>query len=257
MFRQMLVVMSLISLISSVNAQTPEVAPPSAAPAAAMRSEDGLQWQVLSPRTGNATPDDSDYVTLDYTGWNQGGEIFDSTARHPALRIFAVGKLFPGLRRSVAGMAVGEKRRVWIPATLAPKGSPIVMDVELRDITNPATAPADVAAPPASAQRSKSGLAWIVLKPSSAGSHPRRNGWVTVNYTGWTGDGKMFDTSYISGQSSSFNLEQVIPGWREGLQLMSPGEKRRFWIPEKAAYHGQPGMPAGMLVFDVELLKFR
>ena len=46
----------------------------------------------------------------------------------------------------------------------------------------------------------------------------------------------------------------VIPGWTEGVQLMVVGERRRFWIPVELAYDGRPGMPAGMLVFDVELL---
>ena len=53
----------------------------------------------------------------------------------------------------------------------------------------------------------------------------------------------------------TFTLNGVIPGWTEGLQLMVEGEKRRFWIPVDLAYKGQPGAPAGMLVFDVELLK--
>ncbi|MGB5296177.1 MAG: FKBP-type peptidyl-prolyl cis-trans isomerase, partial [Thermoanaerobaculia bacterium] len=51
-----------------------------------------------------------------------------------------------------------------------------------------------------------------------------------------------------------FGLNQVIAGWTEGVQLMVVGEKRRFWIPEKLAYGGEPGKPAGNLVFDVELI---
>jgi FKBP-type peptidyl-prolyl cis-trans isomerase len=48
----------------------------------------------------------------------------------------------------------------------------------------------------------------------------------------------------------------VIKGWTEGLQLMEPGESRRFWIPAELAYgtNPRPGAPAGMLVFDVDLL---
>ena len=48
----------------------------------------------------------------------------------------------------------------------------------------------------------------------------------------------------------------MIAGWTEGLQLMVVGEKRRLWIPESLAYQGRPGKPAGMLVFDVELISF-
>ena len=76
-----------------------------------------------------------------------------------------------------------------------------------------------------------------------------------VHYTGWTTDGKMFDSSVERGSPSEFGLNQVIKGWTEGLQLMVAGEKRRFWIPESLAYQGQRGRPKGMLVFDVELLE--
>jgi peptidylprolyl isomerase len=80
---------------------------------------------------------------------------------------------------------------------------------------------------------------------------------VTVHYTGWTTDGKMFDSSVARGEPASFDLGQVIPGWTEGLQLMVIGEKRRFWIPGNLAYDSspRPDAPKGMLVFDIELLK--
>jgi len=114
-------------------------------------------------------------------------------------------------------------------------------------------APPDVAAPPADAQRTPSGLASKVLKPGTGTRHPRPNSQVTVHYTGWTTDGKMFDSSVQRGEPATFGLDQVIPGWTEGVQMMVEGEKRRFWIPEALAYKGAP--PKGMLVFDVELLK--
>jgi len=56
---------------------------------------------------------------------------------------------------------------------------------------------------------------------------------------------------------AEFPLSRVIPGWTEGLQLMVTGETTRFWIPEELAYKGQPGKPAGMLVFDVELISIK
>src|SRR5207302_1867749 len=77
---------------------------------------------------------------------------------------------------------------------------------------------------------------------------------VKVDYTGWTTDGKMFDSSIPRGQPVQFPLGGVIAGWTEGLQLMVVAEKRRFWVPEELAYKGKPGKPQGMLVFDVELL---
>jgi peptidylprolyl isomerase len=81
------------------------------------------------------------------------------------------------------------------------------------------------------------------------------NSTVEVHYTGWTTDGKMFDSSLAHGRPARLNLTRVIPGWSEGLQLMVEGEKRRVWIPERLAYKGRPGAPQGMLVFDVELIR--
>ena len=116
-------------------------------------------------------------------------------------------------------------------------------------------APTDVAAPPADASKTTSGLAYKVVKPGPGGDRPTAESTVTVHYTGWTTDGHMFDSSLLRGEPAQFGLNRVIPGWTEGVQLMVVGEKRRFWIPEELAYRGMPGKPAGMLVFDVELLE--
>lgn len=78
---------------------------------------------------------------------------------------------------------------------------------------------------------------------------------MTVNYTGWSTDGKMFDSSITRGEPLTISLDQVISGWTEGVQMMVEGEKCRFWIPEALAYKGRPGAPAGMLVFDIELIR--
>ena len=114
--------------------------------------------------------------------------------------------------------------------------------------------PPDVAAPPADATTTESGLAYRVLTPGTGTEHPTRMSRVTVHYSGWTTDGKMFDSSVQRGEPSSFGLTQVIPGWTEGVQLMVVGDKTRFWIPEELAYRGMEGRPQGMLVFDIELL---
>jgi peptidylprolyl isomerase len=124
-------------------------------------------------------------------------------------------------------------------------------------MTRDPNAPADVAAPPADAQRSPSGLAWKVLNAGSGTRHPRPNSDVTVHYTGWTTEGMKFDSSVDRGEPASFRLNGVIPGWTEGVQMMVQGEKRRFWIPADLAYGENPGggKPGGMLVFDIERLR--
>ena len=120
----------------------------------------------------------------------------------------------------------------------------------------PPAAPPDVAAPPADAQRTASGLAFKVLRPGTGSSRPGPTSVVTAHYTGWTTDGKPFDSSVQRGAPAKFPLNRVIPGWTEGLQLMVQGEERRFWIPSELAYNNKPGRPQGMLIFDVELISF-
>jgi peptidylprolyl isomerase len=116
-------------------------------------------------------------------------------------------------------------------------------------------APPDVAAPPSGSLKTTSGLSTLVLQPGTGTRHPSPSDRVTVHYTGWSTDGKMFDSSVARGEPSQFRLDEVIPGWTQGLQMMVEGEKRRFWIPGSLAYDGQPEKPQGMLVFDVELIK--
>lgn len=115
--------------------------------------------------------------------------------------------------------------------------------------------PPDVAAAPADASRTSSNLASKVIQPGTGTRHPRPNSRVTVHYTGWTTDGKTFDSSVTRGEPATFGLDDVIPGWTEGVQMMVEGEKRRFWIPGRLAYDGTPGRPQGTLVFDIELIR--
>ena len=119
--------------------------------------------------------------------------------------------------------------------------------------------PEDVAAPPADAEKTASGLASKVLKAGSGGEHPSERALVTVHYTGWTTDGNMFDSSIKRNRAALFGLNQVVKGWTEGVQLMTKGESRRFWIPPELGYGENPGggRPGGMLVFEIELVDFK
>lgn len=115
-------------------------------------------------------------------------------------------------------------------------------------------APADVAAPPADAMVTASGLASQVLVPGTGNRFPRATDTVLVNYTGWQTDGTRFDSSVARGMPAQFPLNGVIQGWTEGVQLMVEGEERRFWIPQNLAYGGRQA-PYGTLVFDVQLIQ--
>jgi peptidylprolyl isomerase len=108
--------------------------------------------------------------------------------------------------------------------------------------------------------KTASGLAYKVLKAGTGSAHPTAASKVEVHYSGWTTDGKMFDSSVMRGETISFPLSGVIKGWTEGVQLMVVGEKTRFWIPGDLAYGEtprRPGAPAGTLVFDIELFDIK
>lgn len=103
-----------------------------------------------------------------------------------------------------------------------------------------------------------SGLRYEILQEGRPGPHPRMGDRVRVHYTGTLTDGTVFDSSRKRGEPAEFVLGQVIPGWNEGLQLMTPGARYRFTIPSDLAY-GKRGAPPRIppdatLVFDVELL---
>jgi peptidylprolyl isomerase len=114
-------------------------------------------------------------------------------------------------------------------------------------------APPDVAAIPSDAKVEASGLATKVLAAGKGAEHPSESSKVRVVYTGWTTDGKTFDSSL--GDPTELTVSGLIKGFREGLLLMVAGEKRRMWIPQALAYDGAMGQPAGMLVFDVTLVE--
>jgi peptidylprolyl isomerase len=250
--------------VSASGQQGPPIPPPedvAKAPADAVKSPSGLASKVVTPGTGKTKPAATDIVSVQYTGWYTDGKTFDSTAwRKNTPSTFPLDRVIKGWGEGVQLMVVGEKRRLWIPSELAYNNTPgrpagmLVFDIELLEFNpSPRTPPPDVAAPPSDAKRTASGIAYKSLRAGKGGQRPVKTSTVTVHYTGWTTDGKMFDTSVEKGAPISFGLDQVIEGWTEGVQLMTVGEKMRFWIPERLAYKGERP-PRGMLVFDVELI---
>lgn len=115
--------------------------------------------------------------------------------------------------------------------------------------------PPHVSGPPANATRTASGLSYLVLARGTGSTRPTRSDRVVVHYTGWTTDGRMFDSSVTRGEAATFPVSGVIAGFAEALELMVTGQRVRVWIPESLAYQGRPGPPAGMLVFEIELIR--
>ena len=240
----------------------PEPADVAAPPPDAVKSASGLASRTITPGASEDKPAPTDVVTVHYTAWTTDGTMFDTSRRRDTPSMFPLNRSLVGWRECVQLMTVGETRRCWVPQKLAYNGlagrptGTVVFDIELIDTRRaPTLAPPDVAAPPEDAKRTASGLAYKILKPGTGPRSPAPSGRVTVHYTGWSADGKMFDSSVARGKPATLGLNDVIPGWTEGMQLMVEGERTRFWIPQELAYKGEAGSPRGMLVFDVELIK--
>jgi peptidylprolyl isomerase len=219
---------------------------------------------VLTEGTGTKKPKATDSVRVKVQGFMPGGQPFGS----PKPTVMSMADVAPGWGEGLGQMVEGETRRLWMTPALAfgnmpgaPSGDgTVVLEIELLAIPEPPPVPKDLTAPPKDAKKTASGLVYKVLKKGTGTEHPTAASKVSVHYSGWSKDGKMFDSSVMRGEPSSFALGQVIKGWTEGVQLMVVGEKTRFWIPGPLAYGerpARPGAPAGELVFDIELLSIR
>ncbi len=227
-------------------------------PADAERAENGLITKRLTAGTGTVKPADDSLLRVRYTVWKADGTLVQHVPA-PQTLFIGVKKMIPGWGQAALKMVTGETRRAWVPQPLngGKVDQGLVIDTELVEIVEPPRTPADVAAPPADATVTPSGLAYKVLRTGIGAVHPKRTSMVEVQYSGWSIDGKLFDSSVLNGKTAEFRLDGVIRGWTEGLQLMVEGEKTRFWIPAKLAYANDKTRPQGMLVFDIELLDIK
>lgn len=259
MSRRLLAIALLLALPLFAAEKPQPPADLTAPPADAEKFDSGLVTRVLAPGSGEKFVEGK-IVRVRYTVWKSTGELVQHIPAGQAMMLTR-SKMLPGWGEAVSKMVVGESRRAWVPASLAagkiPEGQSFVIDTDLVELLDPPTTPEDVAAPPADATVTESGLAYKVLRPGTGIVHPNPRNTVSVHYSGWTTDGQMFDSSILRGQPAEFGLDGVIKGWTEGLRLMVVGEKTRFWIPGKLAYGNQKGKPQGMLVFDIDLLAIR
>jgi peptidylprolyl isomerase len=236
----------------------------SAPPADADKRESGLVSRVLAPGEGEARPSMHDRVQLVYTAWTRGGQVQASTHTRGAPAAVYVRDLPPGWAEGVMLMRVGERRRLWVPESLAyrrgsadhPAGG-LVIDMELRKLSAgraPTPPPPDLERPPADVAATDSGLRHRLLSGASGGAHAAPHDWVRVAYTGWSSDGRMIETTDVRGGSALLPADRGFPGFQEALSILTAGEKRRFWIPEKLAFQHYPGVHRGDVVYDIELL---
>ena len=231
----------------------------------------GVKYVVVRPGTGTEKARTFDTVTFNYTAWDKTGRMFDSTEVRKRATVAPPYRQTPAMESVLTAMTAGERIRFWADAAQmqlpgqagpnAPTGL-VCFELEVLQIAKaaaaPPAAPADVAKPPDDAKKTAKGTFYKVIKAGKGGPKPTATDSVTVNYTGWTTDGRMFDSSVLRGKPADFGLGGgVIAGWTDGLTQMSVGDTYRFWIPDTLAYKGAPEKPQGMLVFDIELLAIK
>jgi len=247
-------------------------------------TESGVQVRTLVAGEG-ASPTEEDYVTMHYTAKHADGEVFDSSVERDEPVMESLGVFMTGLREGVKTMQQGGKAEIVIPPALAfgPAGTSdgeigpneaVIFEVELLDVTTvdelqqkydalveEKAAEAETFLAENSAEEgvmvTDSGLQYEVVEEGEGTESPGATDLVEVHYRGTLLDGTVFDSSYDRGETIEFPLNRVIPGWTEGLQLMSEGDTYRFYIPPALAYgkdgNGRIG-PNELLVFDVELI---
>ena len=187
-----------------------------------------------------------------------------SSRRRSEPELECLGALAPGVAQALEKMVVGERRRAWVPARLTlvgdghdgPSTGDETIDLELVEIIKAPRTPADLRSPPASASKTPAGVVVRFLRHGTATRHPGSTSRVRLDFSGWTADGKLIESSTMAGHPATFEMEGVIRGWREALLTMVAGDKVRLWIPAALAYGSRPrrGQPAGNLVYDLELL---
>lgn len=240
--------------------------PLDAPPANAIETASGMSYVVLKAGPDGNRTVLGEFVEYRADIWSADG-VTRASARESGAQVASVRVLAqqqPALARALMVTPVGETRRWWIQADRLKPGYPGMPDLpHVVDLTvlgekSPVQTPADVAAPPADAIRTATGLAYKVLKRGAGGSRPNLSSQIQIDYSGWTTAGRLFDSSVVRGERASFPLSQLIAGWQEGVQLMSRGDTYRFWIPGPLAYDNMPSpdAPKGMLVFDVTLHDF-
>ncbi len=247
----------------------------------AQQTTSGLVY-VIEEKGNEERAKEGSNLSLHYKGtFFKDDKKFDSSydRNRPMDFSYKTNRMIPGFEEGIALIGEKGKAKLFIPYHLAygaagrgdamPPYSDLVFEIELVKIEIPRNYKQEGIDFLEKNKKNEgvfvtpSGLQYKIIKQTE-GPKPSATSNVTVHYHGTTPDGVVFDSSVDRGETISFGLNQVIPGWTEGLQLMSPGSKYIFYIPANLAYGSRPPMggngpiKADMpLIFEVELFEFK
>lgn len=255
-------------IVELLEVQKPMVPGPSDAdaPKDFTETKSGLKYKILRKGKG-PKPGATTTVEVHYKGWLDDGEVFDSSYERRKSTKFPLNRVVKGWGEGLQLVGQGGMIELEIPYQLGygESGKPPVIPpkatlhfiVELLEVQMPSEPGAVDKDAPEAFTTTKSGLKYRVRRKSD-GAKPVATNTVKVHYKGWLDGGKVFDSSYERGEPIMFPLNQVIPGWTEGMQLVGKGGMIELEIPYDLAYgeEGRPPVipPKATLHFIVELL---
>jgi peptidylprolyl isomerase len=231
----------------------------------------GLKYKITRKGTG-IQPKAGDKVDVHYTGKLTNDTIFDSSYKRgqPLPFILGKGMVIKGWEEGISLMNEGAAATLIIPPEIGygprqmgsiPANSTLIFDVELVKVY-PKVNPVPFETKGKDTIKTASGLKYIILTEGT-GRLPYSGAYVTVHYTGYFQDGRIFDSSVERMTPFSFMVGKgkVIPGWDEAFTTLKVGTKARLLIPSKLGY-GEKGMgklipPNTNLIFDVELIEYK
>jgi FKBP-type peptidyl-prolyl cis-trans isomerase len=232
-------------------------------------TKSGLKYRILR-KSEDAKPESlSDTVMVNYKGWLDNGDEFDSSYGRGESIEFPLSGVIKGWGEGMQLVGKGGMIELEIPYQLGygvggtrgiPGKATLHFIVELIDVT-PGLKPGEVDKDaPEEFTTTKSGLKYRVRRKSS-GTKPTKSSTVEVHYKGWFDNGDAFDSSYDRGETIEFPLSRVIPGWTEGMQLIGEGGMIELEVPYKLGYgeSGRPPVipPKATLHFLVELIEVK
>jgi FKBP-type peptidyl-prolyl cis-trans isomerase len=245
----------------------PAPADVAAPPPDALVTASGVAMTILKAGEGQERPGANDCVKVHFTGWKRDGSFLASSRLGGEPDSQCLKTMFRGVADALQTMVAGEERRLWVPADLTykmddldepPPGADVTFDLELLEIQKAPETPRDLTAP-RSARKTPSGLALQMLHKGRGTRHPASDSRMTLHFSGWTADGRLIESSVMGGQPATYEMEGVLPGWREALPRMVVGDKVRLFIPASLAFgeKARRGTPRGDVVYELELLQLR